>query len=92
MVSFPQTAYSNSMGTVVGKVCSSLSPAGTHYLAPQLSVSDHHEDVYVGLHHDFFQVAVLLRSSRSDGLHGIQVIIHMQLHRADGAYRWGVSQ
>jgi hypothetical protein len=37
-------------------------------------------------------VAVLLRSSRSDGLHGIQVIIHMQLHRADGAYRWGVSQ
>jgi hypothetical protein len=30
MVSFPQTAYSNSTRMVVGEVCSSLSPAGTH--------------------------------------------------------------
>jgi hypothetical protein len=92
MVSFPQTAYSNSVGTVVGEVCSSLSPAGTHCLAPQLSVSDHREDVYIGLRRDCFQVVVLLRSSRSDGLHGIQVVVHMQLRRADGAYRQRVTQ
>jgi hypothetical protein len=92
MVSFPQTAYSNSTGMVVGEVCSSLSPAGTHYLAPQLSVSDHREDVSVGFCRDYFQVAVLLRSSRSDGLHGIQVVVHMQLCHADGAYRQGVTQ
>jgi hypothetical protein len=65
-------------------VCSSLSTAGTHCLAPQLSVSDHREDVYVGLRRACFQVAVLLRSSRSDGLHGIQVVVHMQLRRGDG--------
>jgi hypothetical protein len=75
------------VGTVVGEVCSSLSPAGTHCLAPQLSVSDHREDVYVGLRRDCFQVVVLLHSSHSDGLHGIQVVVHMQLRRADGAYR-----
>jgi hypothetical protein len=46
---------------VVGEVCSSLSPAGTHCLAPQLSVSDHREDVSVGLRRDCFQVAVPLR-------------------------------
>jgi hypothetical protein len=49
MVSFPQMAYSNSAGTVVGEVCSSLSPAGTHCLAPQLFISNHREDVAVGL-------------------------------------------
>jgi hypothetical protein len=52
MVSFPQTAYSNSVRTVVGEVCSSLSPAETHCLAPQLSVSDHREDVSIGLRRD----------------------------------------
>jgi hypothetical protein len=67
---------------VVGEVCSSLSPAGTHCLAPQLSVSGHREDVSVGFRRDCFQVVVPLRPSRSDGLHGIQV--------ADGAYRWGL--
>jgi hypothetical protein len=92
MVSFSQTAYSNSTGMVVGEVCSSLSPAGTHYLTPQLSVSDHREDVSVGVRRDCFQVAVLLRSSRSDGLHGIQVVVHMQLRRAGGAYHQGVAQ
>jgi hypothetical protein len=55
MVSFPQTAYSNFAGTVVGEVCSSLSPAETHCLAPQLSVSDQREDVSVGLRRDCFQ-------------------------------------
>jgi hypothetical protein len=35
---------------------------------------------------------VLLRSSHSDGLHGIQVVVHMQLHHADGAYHQGVTQ
>jgi hypothetical protein len=60
MVSFPQTAYSNSAGTMVGEVCSSLSPTGTHCLAPQLSISDHREDVSVGLRRDCFQVAVPL--------------------------------
>jgi hypothetical protein len=54
MVFIPQTAYSNSAGTVVGEVCSSLSLAGTHFLAPQLSVSDHHEYVSVGICHDCF--------------------------------------
>jgi hypothetical protein len=92
MVPFSQTAYSNSTGMVVGEVCSSLSPTGTHYLAPQLSVSVHRKDVSVGLRRDCFQVAVLLRSSRSDGLHGIQVVEHMQLRHADGAYRQGVTQ
>jgi hypothetical protein len=77
---------------VVGEVCSSLSPAGTHYLAPQFSVSDHREDVSVGLRRDCFQLVVLLRSSRSDGLHGIQVVVHMQLRHADGAYRQRVTQ
>jgi hypothetical protein len=72
-------------------VCSSLSPAGTHYLAPQLSVSDHHEHVSVGLHLDCLEVAVPLRPSRSHGLHGIQVVVHMQLRHADGAYRRGVT-
>jgi hypothetical protein len=87
MVSFPQTAYSNSTGMVVGEVCSSLSPVGTHYLAPHLSVYDDREDVTVGLRRDYFQVVVLLRSSRSDSLHGIQVVVPMQHHHADGAYR-----
>jgi hypothetical protein len=91
MVSFPQTAY-NFVGTVVGEVCSSLSPAGTHCLAPQLSVSDHREHVSVGLRRDCFQVAVPLCPSHSDGLLGNQVVVHMQLRHADGAYRWGVTQ
>jgi hypothetical protein len=90
MVSFPQTAY-NFVETVVGEVCSSLSPTGTHCLAPQLSVSDHHEHVSVGLRRDCFQVVMPLRPSRSDGLHGIQVVVHMQLRHADGAYRRGVT-
>jgi hypothetical protein len=90
MVSFPQTAY-NFVGTVVGEVCSSLSPAGTHCLAPQLSVSDHHEHISVGLRRDCLQVDVPLRPSHSDGLHGIQVVVHMQLRHADGAYRRGVT-
>jgi hypothetical protein len=92
MVFILRTAYSNSAGTVVGEVCSSLSLVGTHFLAPQLSVSDHHEDVSVGIRRDCFEVAVSLRPSRSDGLHGIQVVVHMQLRHADGAYRRGVSQ
>jgi hypothetical protein len=82
----------NSAGTMVGEVCSSLSLAGTHFLTPQLSVSDHHEDVSVGIHRNCFQVAVPQRPSRSYGLHGIHVVIHMQLRHADGAYRRGVSQ
>jgi hypothetical protein len=92
MVFFLQTAYSNSAGMVVGEVCSSLSPAGTHYLVPQLSVSDHREDVSVGVCRDCFQVVVAVRSSHSDGLHGIQVVIHMQLRHADGAYHQRVTQ
>jgi hypothetical protein len=86
MVFFPQTTYSNSAGTVVGEVFSSLSPVGTHCLAPQLSVSDHREDVSVGFHRDCFQVVVPLCPSRSDGFHGIQVVVHMQLRHADGVY------
>jgi hypothetical protein len=78
MVCFPQTAYSNSAETVEGEVCCSLSPAGTHCLAPQLSVSDHREDVSVGLRRDCLQVVVPLRLSRLDGLHGIEVVLHMQ--------------
>jgi hypothetical protein len=66
------------------EVCCSLSPVGTRCLAPQLSVSDHREDVSIGLHRDCLQVVVPLRLSRLDGLHGIQV--------ADGAYRQGVTQ
>jgi hypothetical protein len=54
MVFIPQTVYSNSAGMVVGEVCSSLSLAGTYCLAPQLSVSDHREDVSVGLRCDCF--------------------------------------
>jgi hypothetical protein len=92
MVFILQTVYSNSAGTVVGEVCSSLSLVGTHFLAPQLSVSDHHEDVSVGIRRDCFEVVVSLRPSRSVGLHGIQVVVHMQLRHADGAYRRGVSQ
>jgi hypothetical protein len=91
-VFFLQTVYSNSMGMVVGEVCSSLSPAGTHCLVPQLSVSDNREDVSIGLCRDSFQVVVPVRSSRSDGLHGIQVVVDMQLRHADGAYRQGVTQ
>jgi hypothetical protein len=63
-----------------------------HCLAPQLSVSDHHEDVFVGLRHNCFQVVVPLRPSHSYGFHGIQVVLHMQLRHADGAYRRGVTQ
>jgi hypothetical protein len=66
------------------EVYCSLSPAGTHCLAPHLSVSDHREDVSVGLRRDCLQVVVPLRLSRLDGLQGIQV--------ADGAYRQGVTQ
>jgi hypothetical protein len=76
--------YSNSAETVEGEVCFSLSLAMTRYLAPQLSVSDHREDVSVGLRRDCLQVVVPLRLSRLDGLHGIQV--------ADSAYRQGVTQ
>jgi hypothetical protein len=92
MVFFLQTAYSNSAGTVVGEVCSSLSPAGTHCLVPQLSVSNHREDVSFGVCRDCFQMAVPVRSSHSYGFHGIQVVIHMQLHHADGAYHHRVTQ
>jgi hypothetical protein len=91
MMSFPQTAY-NFVGTVVGEVCSSLSPAGTHCLAPQLSVSDHREHVSVGLRRDCSQVVVPLRPSRLDGLHGIQVVAHMQFRHANDAYYRGVAQ
>jgi hypothetical protein len=44
---FPVDGVLQLRGMVVGEVCSSLSPAGTHCLAPQLSVSDHREDVSV---------------------------------------------
>jgi hypothetical protein len=54
MVFFRQTAYSNSVGTVIGEVCSSLSPVRTRCLTPQLSVSDHCEDVSIGLRRDCF--------------------------------------
>jgi hypothetical protein len=77
---------------VVGDVCSSLSPAGMHCLAPQLSISDHREDVSVGLRRDCFWVVVPLCPSRSDGLHEIQVVVHMQHRHADGAYRREVTQ
>jgi hypothetical protein len=50
----PRRPYANSAGTMVGEVCSSLLPAGTHCLAPQLSISDHREDVSVDLHRDCF--------------------------------------
>jgi hypothetical protein len=63
MVFLPQTVFSNFAGTMVGEMCSSLSPAGTHCLVPQLSVSDHHEDVSVGLRRDCFQVVVPLHPS-----------------------------
>jgi hypothetical protein len=84
MVFFLRMAYSNSTGAEVEEVSSFLSSTGTRYLAPQLSVSDHREDVSAGLHRDCRQVVVPLHPSRSDGLHGIQV--------ADGAYRQGVTQ
>jgi hypothetical protein len=83
MVFFLRMAYSNSAGVSV-EVSSSLSSTGTRCLAPQLSVSDHREDVSVGLRRDCLQVVVPLRPSHSDGLHGIQVV--------DGAYRQGVTQ
>jgi hypothetical protein len=84
MVFFLRMAYSNSAGAEVEEVSSSLSSTGTHCLAPQISVSDHREDVSAGLRRDCLQVVVPLHPSRSDGLHGIQV--------ADGAYRRGVTQ
>jgi hypothetical protein len=34
--------------------CSSLSLAGTHCLAPQLSIANHRDDVSVGLRRDCF--------------------------------------
>jgi hypothetical protein len=68
---YPQTAYSNSLETVEGELCCSLSPAGTHCLAPQLSMSDQRDVVSVGVRRDFLQVVVPLRLSRLDGLHGI---------------------
>jgi hypothetical protein len=37
-------------------------------------------------------VAVPLRPSHSDGHHGIQVVVHIQLRHAHGAYRQGVTQ
>jgi hypothetical protein len=91
-VFIPRTTYSNFAGTVVGEVCSSLSLEGTHFLTPQLSVSDHHEDISIGIRRDCFEVVVPLRPSRLDGLHGIQVVVHMQLRHADGANRHGVTQ
>jgi hypothetical protein len=42
----------------VEEVSSSLSSTGTHCLAPQLSVSDHREDVSAGLRRDCLQVVV----------------------------------
>jgi hypothetical protein len=35
---------------------------------------------------------VPLRPSHSDGLHEIQVVVHMQLRHADGGYLQGVTQ
>jgi hypothetical protein len=78
MVCFLQTAYSNSVETVEGEVCCSLSPAGTRRLAPQHSVSDNREDISVGVRRDCLQVGVPLCLSRLDGLHGIQVVLCMQ--------------
>jgi hypothetical protein len=83
MVFFLWMAYSNSAGAEV-EVSFSLSSTGTRCLAPQLSVSDHREDVSAGLRRDCLQVVVPLHPSPSDGLHGIRV--------ADGAYRRGVTQ
>jgi hypothetical protein len=71
MVFFLRMAYSNSAGAEVEEVSSSLSSTGTRYLAPQLSVSDHREDVSTGFRRDCLQVVVPLHPSRSDGLHGI---------------------
>jgi hypothetical protein len=84
MVFFLRMAYSNFAGAEVEEVSSSLSSTGTRCLVPQLSVSDHYEDVSAGLHRDCLQVVVPLHPSRSDGLHRIQVV--------DGAYRRGVTQ
>jgi hypothetical protein len=66
-------------------VSPSLSSTGMRCLVPQLSVSDHREDVSIGLCRDYLlQVVVPLRPSRSDSLHGIQVV--------DDAYRQGVTR
>jgi hypothetical protein len=70
MVSFPWMAYSNSAGAEVEEVSSSLSSTGTRCLAPQLSISDHREDVSAGLRRNCLQVVVPLHPSRSDGSMG----------------------
>jgi hypothetical protein len=49
MVFFLRIVYSNSAGAAVEEVSSSLSSTGTRCLAPQLSASDHREDVSIGL-------------------------------------------
>jgi hypothetical protein len=84
MVRIPQTTNSNSTTAAVGKALPSLSSARAHWLAPPHSVIDRHEGASAGHCCDPFQVAIHVLPFRPDGVHGIQVAAHVQVHCAEG--------
>jgi hypothetical protein len=84
MVRVPRAMNSNSMAAAVGKALPSLSSARAYYLAPPLFATSRHEGTSVGHCCDTFQGAIHVLPFRPDGVHGIQVVAHVQVQGAEG--------
>jgi hypothetical protein len=83
MVRVPWVTNFNSTTTAVGKALPSLS-ARAHCLAPPHSSTDRHEGASAGYCCDLFQVPVHVLTFRPDGVHGIQVVTHVQVQCVEG--------
>jgi hypothetical protein len=60
------------------------SSARAYYLAPPHSATGCHEGASAGYCCDLFQVPVHVLPFRLDGVHGIQVVVHVQVQCAEG--------
>jgi hypothetical protein len=56
------------------------------------SATGHREGVFAVRCGNHFMVATLMKSFRPDGVHGIQVATHVQVHHAEGVCRIFRSQ
>jgi hypothetical protein len=90
MVRVPRATNFNSTAAALGKVLPSSS-ARAHCLAPPDSATGRHEGASAGYCCDLFQVPVHVLPFRPDGVHGIQVVAHMQVQCTEGVrlILWG---
>ena len=63
-----------------------VSPTGAHHVAPLHSAVGRREGASAGRSCDHFQVAIHMHSFCPNGVHGIQVAVHVRVRRADGVH------